>query len=131
MPNTTAFQYVFDKAETIAIDRKAMVGQSITRSGIVRSVSRGSMPWRFIVKLPDGIPWTDARTYIKAIDEADRFTVGNVALSDPGYANWLGNTSEFQGKTWQVICTKLPQWTIFARNQVAWDGEFEFVEYVA
>ena len=29
---------------------------------------------------------------------------------------------------WTVICTQFPQWTIFARDQVSWDGPFVFVE---
>ena len=30
--------------------------------------------------------------------------------------------------TFNVICTQMPNWTIFARNQVNWDGNFVFVE---
>jgi hypothetical protein len=30
--------------------------------------------------------------------------------------------------TWNVICVQFPQWTIFARDQVAWDGPFIFAE---
>lgn len=33
-----------------------------------------------------------------------------------------------QSVTWSVICTQFPQWTIFARDQVAWSGPFVFVE---
>jgi hypothetical protein len=30
--------------------------------------------------------------------------------------------------TWTVICTQLPTWSIFARDQVSWSGEFVFYE---
>lgn len=30
--------------------------------------------------------------------------------------------------TFTVVCTQFPSWTLFARNQVAWDGPFIFVE---
>lgn len=30
--------------------------------------------------------------------------------------------------TFNVICTQMPNWTIFARNQVSWSGSFVFVE---
>lgn len=30
--------------------------------------------------------------------------------------------------TWSVICTDLPKWTIFARDQVSWSGAFVFYE---
>lgn len=33
-----------------------------------------------------------------------------------------------QAVTWTVICAKFPQWTIFARNQISWDGAFVFSE---
>jgi hypothetical protein len=29
---------------------------------------------------------------------------------------------------WSVICTQFPSWTIFARDQVSWSGDFIFVE---
>lgn len=86
---TTAFQYIFDNAETISIDRKAVVAQTVTRDQTLRSVSRGGKVWRFDVKLPDGIPWSTARPYIEAIDYADRYTVGNVQINNAGYNAWL------------------------------------------
>jgi hypothetical protein len=204
---TTAFQYVFNNAESINYNRKAVVASTTTRSGIVRSASRGGQIWRFEVKLPDGISWSDARPYIEAIDAADRYTDGNVQINNAGYnsylTKYLGNcantsavTASFvQGATsitltggqaasgfnfkagdviqlkstgkvysvtsdvaynvntvpvnrpildatssgtlvigpnvtWNVICTDLPQWTIFARNQVSWTGAFLFSEVV-
>jgi hypothetical protein len=30
--------------------------------------------------------------------------------------------------TWKVICTSFPNWTLFARDQVSWSGEFVFAE---
>lgn len=30
--------------------------------------------------------------------------------------------------TWSVICTTFPNWTLFARDQVSWSGEFVFAE---
>ena len=32
--------------------------------------------------------------------------------------------------TWNVICVQFPQWTIFARDQISWDGPFIFAEAV-
>jgi hypothetical protein len=202
---TTAFQYVFNNAETINYNRKAVVASTTTRSGIVRTASRGGQVWRFEVKLPDGIRWSDARAYIEAIDAADRYTDGNVQINNAGYNSWLttyqGNCSGNPGAswvqgamsitltsgqagsgfnfkagdiiqlgssgkvysvtsnvaynsntvpvnrpvldatgsgtlvkgtavTWNVLCTDLPQWTIFARDQVSWSGPFIFSEVV-
>jgi len=202
---TTAFQYIFDTAESISIDRRAVVAQTVTRNNLVRAVSRGGQVWRFDVRLPDGIAWQTLRPYIEAIDYADRYTVGSVQINNAGYNAWLtayqgncANTSAVTaswtagastitltggqaasgfnfkagdiiqlgstGKvysvvsnvaynsntvtvnrpildatgsgtlrigpavTWNVICTELPRWTIFSRDQVSWSGNFSFFE---
>lgn len=204
---TTAFQYIFDNAESISINRRATTAQTIARDNTVRTVSRGGQTWRFDVKLPDGIRWQDARAYIEAIDYADRYTTGTVGLSNSGYTSWLsgyqGNCSNIsavtaswtlgassitltggqaasgynfragdliqlgstgnvysvradvaynsntvnlnrpildatgsgtlriaQNVTWDVICTEMPTWSIFARDQVSWSGSFIFYEVV-
>ena len=33
--------------------------------------------------------------------------------------------------TWNVICTQLPDWTVFGYDQVQWSGPFVFVENLA
>lgn len=204
---TTAFQTIFDKAQSISINRRAVTAQTISRDNTVRSVSRGGQVWRFEVKLPDGIAWTDLRSVIEAIDHADRYTTGAVQINHSGYNSWLMpyqgdcpsttgftvtatqgtneltmtatpttlGTGKFYFKagdliqlgsgkvysviedvpntattikvnrpvldasgsyslvvgpnvTWNVICVEMPQWTIFARNQVSWNGSFTFYE---
>jgi hypothetical protein len=203
---TTAFQVIFDLAESIGIDRRGIVAQTTTRNNSVRAISRGGQVWRFTVKLPDGLSWSQARPYIEAIDAADRSTTGLVGLSNTNYTSWLSayqgnsvNSTGFtatatQGSTtltltaspttasgykfragdliqlgttghaysvvsdvaynsntvtlnravigtsgsynlrvgpavtWRVLCTNMPTWTIFARDQVSWSGAFEFVE---
>lgn len=32
--------------------------------------------------------------------------------------------------TWNVICVQFPNWTIFARDQISWDGPFVFAEAI-
>lgn len=202
---TTAFQYIFDNAESISIDKRAIVGQTISRDNTVKAVSRGGKVWRFTVKLPDGLRWSVARPYIAAIEYADRYTTGNVQINNAGYNDWLtpymGNCNSLSGFTasvttgysnvtltanptissgykfnagdfvqvgsghaysvastvafdsnavqldrpviettgsyslavgknitWNLICTTLPNWSIFARDQVSWSGPFTFYE---
>lgn len=198
---TTAFQTVFDNAESISINRRRTVAQTTARDGTVRTLSQGAQPWRFDVKLPDGPKWTDYRGLIERMEALDRVTVGTVKINNPGQS-WLsayqgnstttmtatfvsGNTIALTGGqapsgfnfrsgdfiqlgasgavysvvsdvafnsntvtlhrpvreaagsytlirgqdvTWSVICTNFPQWNIFARDQVSWDGSFQFVE---
>jgi hypothetical protein len=35
-----------------------------------------------------------------------------------------------QNVSWNVICVNFPRWTIFARNQISWDGAFKFSEVI-
>jgi hypothetical protein len=123
-----SFQWVFDNAESISINKRALVGQTITRNQTVRATSRGPGIYKFTVTLPDGMSWDQVADYIAAIDAADRFTTETVALSDAGYSSWIHNGDLTPGQSWTVICVQLPEWTIFSRNQVSWSGPFVFYE---
>jgi hypothetical protein len=35
-----------------------------------------------------------------------------------------------QNVVWNVICVQMPKWTIFARDQISWDGPFVFAEAI-
>jgi hypothetical protein len=204
------FQTVIDNAESISFNRKKKVAQSVSREGIVRSVSLGGQVWEFEVTLPDGPSWQRYRPLIEKIEALDRVTTSTIQINLPGHS-WLSgyqgnlNTANQQnitvtlsttsnttliitgggtgliagqfrfrsgdliqlgttGKvysvvddvlhngtsiivhrpireaagtytltigqavTWTVLCTRLPQWTIFARDQISWDGPFVFSE---
>lgn len=199
-----SFQWIIDNAESIGIDTKQVVGQTITRDGTVRSTGRGGQVWKFTVKLPDGPSWTESRANIARAEALDRTTTANIQISDAGQS-WLikyqgnvanasavtatvpssGNTITLTGGqagsgynfkagdiiqlgasghvykvsadvaagsntvtlhrpildaagnvtlkigaacTWNVVCTSFPNWNIFARDQVGWDGPFVFYE---
>ena len=124
-----AFQWIFDNAESISINKRALVGQTITRNQTVRATSRGAGVWKFTVKLPDGMPWDQVASYIQAIDAAGRHTKETVTINNAGYNSWIhaGSLSN-ASQTWNVICVDMPDWTIFARNQVSWSGPFVFYE---
>lgn len=126
-----AFQWLFDNMEQFSFDSAPVVGVTLSRNFIPRSVSRGPAPPRFTVKMPDGMPWSKIRDYIAVLDAADRISTGTVGLTNNKYGTWLGNSPQFTGKTWTVLCINKPKWTIFARDQVSWSGAFEFVEVPA
>jgi hypothetical protein len=123
-----SFQWIFDNAESISVNNRALVGQTITRNQTVRATSRGPGIYKFTVKLPDGMPWDQVASYIKDIDAANKFTTETVSISDAGYTSWIRNGDLTPGQSWTVICVQLPEWTIFARNQVSWSGPFVFYE---
>ena len=206
---TSAFQTVIDNAETISINKKKKVSQTVSREGVVKSISLGGQVWEFQVKLPDGPRWSEYRPLIEKIEALDRVTTGTIAINKAahswitGYQGDLANTGSvtvsysdttpttltitggasglsagqyrfksgdviqlgaggvytvvddvaYNGTTitthrpvrdtsgtytlkvgqaveWTVICTQLPQWTIFARDQISWEGPFVFSEAI-
>jgi hypothetical protein len=90
-----SFQWIIDNAESISIDRAEVVGQSITRNQTVRAVSRGAGIWKFTVKLPDGIRWTDIRSNISLAEKLGRTTAASISLNASGH-DWL---SKYQGNS--------------------------------
>ena len=121
-----AFQWVFDKAESLSVNKRSVVGQTISRNLTVRAVSRGTTVRRFTVKLPDGMRWTDVGDYIKLLDAADKFTKETITI--PNYGTWINEGDLTAGASYQIICVEFPEWTIFARDQVSWSGPFVFYE---
>lgn len=202
-----SFQFVFDNAAQLRINRRPIVGQTITRSNVVRSAARGTAVWQFEVTLPTGPRWSDYRSAITLIESLNQTVIDTVSISNPGHS-WLigyqgdlanpnlvqvnsntgvGDTVEIvstptitsgfifksgdviqlgaTGKCytvvndvawnqtviklhrpklneinqvstlrvaenceWKVICTQFPNWNLFERNQVSWDGGFVFIE---
>lgn len=90
-----SFQWIIDNAESISIDRAEIVGQTVTRNQTVRAVSRGAGIWKFTVKLPDGIAWTDIRGQISTAEKLGRVTSANIAINNSGHS-WL---SQYQGNS--------------------------------
>jgi len=127
---TSAFQWIIDKAESIAINRKHMVAQTQARDGSIRAVSRGLAPKIFTVKVPDGMLWTDIKDLIAATEAADRFTQQVIQISNPGQAWYYGANASIPSNTdsWTVYMVTFPDWSLYARNSVSWSGPFVFVE---
>lgn len=123
-----SFQWIFDNAESLSIDERLMVASTTARDGVVRAVSRGVVPKKFVVKLPDGLPWTQIQNDIGAALNLDRITTDTIEIKYSLFPWFYGNTNPGTNDTYEVRCTSFPQWTIFARNQVSWDGPFVFTE---
>jgi hypothetical protein len=202
---TTAFQTVIDNAETLSINKRKKVAQTVSRDGTVKSTSLGGQIYEFAVKFPDGPAWTTYRPLIERLEALDRTTVGQIQINKAGHS-WLsgyqgdlanisavtvsyvsGNTLTITGGAtlasgfrfrsgdfiqlgngsvynvvndvafnsntitvhrpvrevagnytlkvgqnviWNVICVNFPQWTLFSRDQVSWDGAFIFAEAI-
>jgi hypothetical protein len=90
-----SFQWIIDSAETIGIERKRVIAQTTSRTGVVRTVNRGPQPWVFDVKMPDGMRWIDVRGKISEIEYSDRSSNAYISLNNSGYS-WL---SKYQGNS--------------------------------
>jgi hypothetical protein len=124
-----SFQWVFNNAETLSINRLDNVGSTQSRDGTVKAVNRGTPKKIFTVKLPNGPRWSVIRTDIVAAEALDRYTTAAITIPYASFPWYYGNVNPGgSAESYTVICVQFPQWTIFARDQVSWDGPFVFVE---
>lgn len=114
-----SFQWIFDRAETISVNNRPTVLQTITRNNTVRATNLGGAINRYTVKLPDGIPYSEISANIALASNLSMHSSANVTVTLDGTVYDTGN----------VICTSFPNWSLFGSagiNQVAWDGPFVF-----
>jgi hypothetical protein len=124
-----SFQWVFDNAEQLSINRLPTVGSTTARDGTYRAVLRGRNPHIFTVKLPDGPRWSDIYTNIETLEYKGTHTPETgVEIKYSLFPWFYGNVAPVSNDSYDLICIQMPQWNIFARDQVSWDGPFIFVE---
>jgi hypothetical protein len=123
-----SFQWIFDTAEAMSIDRRKLTSITTSRDGTVRTVSRGTPPKTFRVKLPDGLPWDVNKSYIETVEALDRISTASIQIKYSLFPWFYNNVAPGSNLTYTVRCIEVPTWTLFARNQVSWSGEFVFTE---
>lgn len=89
-----SFQWIFNNAESLSIDRQQITGQTITRNQTVRTSSRGGGIWKFTVKLPDGLRWTDIRSDITKAERLGMVTPNTVQI---GNGNGMSYITKYLG----------------------------------
>lgn len=117
-------------------------GNAASLSGFVATVVQGSnqisitsspaISSGFLFKAGDFIQiGSSGKVYTVAADVAYPST--NVTLHRPVLeASGSGIALRVaQNCVWEVKCTQFPKWTIFARDQVSWNGSFVFYESLA
>ena len=80
-----SFQYFVNTASNITIDNRPTVAQTISRSGMVRSVSRGNSVWRFTVTPASGPQYIDLRDKILDAKTTGKDTVFNLQFDHTGH----------------------------------------------
>ena len=125
-----SLQWIINYAETISINRKPAVARTTARDGSIRIVSRGSQPARIEVKLPDGIPWTTLKSNIEALESMAYGTALTVTIPYAKFPWFYGNVAPGSDTSYSVYLLEIPEWVIFARNQVSWSGPFVLVQAI-
>ena len=90
-----SLQTIIDKAQTIEIDRRRVVGQTISRSQRIKTSERATaQPWKFTVTPPAYLKWSSSRDLIEVIDQGDRVEEYTIKLSNTPNMNYI---TQYQG----------------------------------
>lgn len=122
-----AFQFIFNNATSISVNRRGRVSQTQSRNGRVNALARGGQVWEFVVAPPPIMSWTASRAMIEAIDKADLVNVLPVQINKPEH-NWIVRYQGGFAPSMVVNCT-IP----LSGNQIQLDaspslpaGQFKF-----
>jgi hypothetical protein len=90
-----SIQAIVNTATKINIDRRKVVGQSISRSQRIKTATRNSaQPWKLTITPAPIFAWDIARPYIEAIQNADKNTEVVVNLANNPRMSYL---TKYQG----------------------------------
>ena len=85
-----SIQNIIDKCQQIEIDKRRIVGQTISRSQRIKTAERSTaQPWRFKITPPGMLPWTASRGFIQVIDFNDRVGEYEISLNNNSGMNYI------------------------------------------
>ncbi len=91
-----SIQNIIDKAQQIEIDRRKIVGQTVSRSQRIKTSERStSQPWKFKVTPPGALSWNSSRAFIEVIDLNDRVAEYTISLNNNSNMNYI---TQYQGE---------------------------------
>ncbi len=91
-----SIQNIIDKAQQIEIDRRKIVGQTVSRSQRIKTTERSTaQPWRFKVTPPGALSWNSSRAFIEVIDLNDRVAEYTISLNNNSNMNYI---TQYQGE---------------------------------
>jgi hypothetical protein len=91
-----SLQTIIDRSQTIEIDRRRVVGQTISRSQRIKTAERATaQPWKFTVTPPGYLKWSESRGLIEVIDQADRVDEYTIKLSNTDNMSYI---TAYQGE---------------------------------
>ena len=86
-----SFQWIIDNAVDVTIDKSGLNAQTVSRDSVVRTVSRGTKPWKFSITPSPGLRWFDAgvRSNIAVCEDYGiSIPEDSLGFSSTGH-NWL------------------------------------------
>lgn len=89
-----SIQTIIDSAQSIEINRRAIVAQTISRSQQIKTAERGYRAWKFIITPAGVLQWSTARSAIERLDNIDRITEEQITLANNAGMSW---TTAYQG----------------------------------
>lgn len=76
-------QTIINKAGTIDVNRRKVVGVQITRNEIPRtSLTPTRQPWQFTIEMPNSLRYYDNRNLVESLDYIDRYTPQQVSFGN-------------------------------------------------
>lgn len=94
-----SWQWIFDNAAEISIDKQPTVARSITRNNRVSAVVRSGYTYRFAVRMPAGLPYEENRKNIEAYEDLGTYTVDPVNIPQSFIAGYTGDATNITGWT--------------------------------
>lgn len=83
-------QTIINKASSLTIDRRKVVGVQITRNEIPRtSLTPTTQPWRFVIEMPASLYYYNNRDLLEALDTLDRYTPETITFSNNACLSWI------------------------------------------
>ena len=104
-----SFQWIFDKASNLSINKQPTVAQTVTRNNRVSAVVKGGDTYRFTVTMPAGLPYEENRSYIEAYEALGRYTADPISIPQTYISGYRGVATNVTGWTASVSTTNTAQ----------------------
>lgn len=83
-------QTIINKASSLTIDRRKIVGLQITRNEIPRvTLTPTRQPWKMELEMPSSLPYYNNRDLLEALDTMDRVSPEIVTFSNNACLSWI------------------------------------------
>lgn len=86
-----SLQTIIDNATFLTVDKRKLVGSSISRSGHYKTSERSAAPYSFTVGMHAGLTYSTNRDLLEDLDSTDRIEEANISLNNNSNMQYLTN----------------------------------------